>query len=147
MRNNKGITLIELIVVISIISIVLLIPRFKRDNLLNYKERKELMEFKNDINYARNKAVIESTEYSVTIKDSSNSYIIYKQKNVNRIVKTNTFKDGIELCKTEVGEETIKFYPSGAPDIGTTIKLKNRKGKIIKLSITPAVGKVNIDFD
>lgn len=145
MKRNMGVTLIELLIVISIISIVLLIPTLKKDKLLTYKERKELMEFKNDLNYARNKALVESTQYLVTIKDNTNSYTIYRDK--NKIVKTNTFKNGIELCKTEVGEKTIRFHSSGAPDIGTTIRLKNRNGTIIKLSITPAVGKVNIDFD
>ncbi|NLJ99473.1 MAG: prepilin-type N-terminal cleavage/methylation domain-containing protein [Tissierellia bacterium] len=147
MKDNGGITLIEVIVVISIISIVLLIPTLKKDTLLDYKERKELMEFKNDINYARNKAIVESTKYFVDVRPYSNSYVIYKQEMTRKIVKRKTFENGIVIYRNNIEGDEIIFTYSGAPEKSGTIELKNRKEQKIKLTITPAVGKVNIYFD
>ncbi len=61
MKSNRGgFTFIELIMIISILLTILLIPVLKGGTILSYKERQELKELKNDINYARNKAIVES---------------------------------------------------------------------------------------
>lgn len=147
MNKNRGITLIELIIVISIMSVVLLISTLKGNIILNYKERKELKEFKNDFNYARNKAVIESTRYSVMLRPEKNSYTIYKHKNFKEIVERKELINGIKIKSTNIKGNEIIFNRSGSPEIAGTIYLENKKGKKIRITVTPATGKVNIYFD
>ena len=147
MRDNRGFTLIELIMVISILSIVLLIPVFKGNIICDYKEKKELKEFKNDISYARNKAIIESIEYCVDMRPDDNSYIIFKHGFPKTVVKKKEFTNGIRIKYTNIVDDEIIFGHSGAPDKSGTISLINRKGELIRITVTPATGKVNIYFD
>lgn len=148
MKNNKGFTLLELILYISIISIILLIPMFKVDILHNYKEKQELKEFVKDINYARNKTITESISHSVLIDINRNTYTIYKQDHpVKKIVKNKKFSHGIKLKQLSIEKPEIKFSLSGAPDNPGTIILENKKGKIVKITITPATGKVNVYYN
>ena len=146
-NDTRGITLRELIIVISILCLLLLIPAFKANSLLNYKERKELKEFKNDINYARNRAIVESKLYRVDIMINSNSYIIFKYDNLTEIIKKKEFTSGIKIVGTNIDSNELVFNHTGAPRESGTINLKNSKGKSIEIRVTPATGKVNIYFD
>ncbi|NMB27323.1 MAG: prepilin-type N-terminal cleavage/methylation domain-containing protein [Tissierellia bacterium] len=146
MKGNRGFTLIELIMIISVLLIILCIPALKGNIILNYRERQELKELKNDINYARNKAIVESTKYIVDMRPYSNSYVIYKQEGIRKIVKRKELTDGIKINKTNIKGNEIIFTYSGAPEVAGTIELENRKGRKIEITITPATGKVNIYF-
>lgn len=146
LEDSRGITLIELIVVISLLSLLLSIPIIKGNNILNYKERKELREFKNDINYARNRAVVESKLYSVDIRPNSNTYLIFKYSNFPETIKKKEFTSGIKLKSTNIKNNELVFNYSGAPKDSGTIYLENRKGERISITVTPATGKVNIYF-
>src|SRR5690554_4459202 len=115
MLDNRGVTLIEVIVVISIISIIVMISTLNNDILLDYKEKRELLEFKNDINYARNKAIIESTLYTVDIRSYSNSYVIYKHETMPKVVKKKAFKNGIVIYRNAIDGDEIVFGRTGAP--------------------------------
>ena len=146
MDDNKAFTFIELIMVIGIVLIIASIPMLKANAILNYKEKRELREFKNDINYARNKAIIESKKYFIDIRPYSNSYVIYKGEESRKIVRRKELIHGIKINKTNIKGNEIVFTYSGAPEIAGTIELENKKGKEIKITITPATGKVNIHF-
>ena len=148
MKDNRGITLVEILLVISILSVILLIPIPKVNMVLRYKERQELKEFKNDLNYARNKAIVESTQYSVMLRPEINSYIVFKHKasSVKEIIKNKEFTNGIKIKTTNIKGHEIIFTYSGAPAIAGTIYLENRKGNPIEITVTPATGKVNIYF-
>ena len=147
MKDNRGFTLIELIMIISILLTILLIPALKGNTILNYKERQELKELKNDINYARNKAIVESRKYIVDMRPYSNSYVIYKEEGSRKIVKRKELVNGIKIDKTNIKGNEIIFTYSGVPAIAGTIELENRKGEKIEITVTPATGKVNIYFD
>ena len=147
MKNNKGMTLIELIMVISILSIILLIPRLNGNVVLNYKERKELNELKKDLNYARNKAIVESCKYTVMLVSEKNYYVVYKHKAFREKVKRVEFTNGIKIKTTNFYDNEVVFNYSGVPKTGGTIYLENRKGQNVELRVTPATGKVNIYFN
>lgn len=147
MGNNRGITLVEVIMVISILSIILLISTLKGNTLLAYRERKELREFTNDINYARNRAIIESTLYSVNLRPVDNYYIICKFDVFDEVIKMKKFTSGIKIKNTSIHNNEITFNYSGAPKDPKTLYLESRKGEQIRITITPATGKVNIYFD
>lgn len=146
-RDNRGVTLIELILIISILSILLFIPAFNGSNVLKYKERKELREFKNDINYARNRAVVESILYGIEIRTNSNTYLINKYSKFPEIIKKKEFTSGIKVKSTNIKDNELIFNYSGAPKDAGTIYLENSKGNKIRITINLATGKVNIYFD
>lgn len=146
-KDNKGVTIIEIIIVISIISTILMISTFRGISVLNFKERKELLEFKNDICYTRNKAIVESKLYSIDIRPDQNLYIIYSHGRTKKTIKRKEFTKGIKIRYTNIKSDEIVFNYTGAPKGAGAIFLENRKGQEIEITIIPATGKVNIHFD
>lgn len=148
--NNKkimGYTLIELIVVIALIGIVLSVAVPSFEIILRTSEKKELMEFKRDLIFARNSAVMERQTYFIVLDNEKNLYRIERPiKEGQNIIKMKKFVNGIVL-KTNNLDDNIAFYPTGSPDKAGTIQLSNKKGERIDITITPATGKVNIKFN
>lgn len=146
-KNKKGYTLIELIVVIALVVMVLsvAIPSFKI--ILRTAEKKELMEFKRDLMFARNSAVMENKVYYFEIDIVKNEYYISKGKGKNKTnIKNKKFVNGIVLKSDNIGQ-FVTFYPSGSPDKAGTIRLSNKKKDNIYITITPATGKINLKFN
>ena len=148
MKSNKGVTLLELILCISIIAIILSIPVFNIDIFLNLKEKNELKEFITDINYARNRSIIESARHSVFLNIDENLYTIYKHtSSMPKIVKKKEFIHGIQLKNTNVKDKEIMFSQICVPSYTGEIILENRKGEKIRITVIPITGKVNIYYD
>jgi prepilin-type N-terminal cleavage/methylation domain-containing protein len=149
MKNNKGFTLLELMLSISIILLILSIPIFKIDILHNFRERQELSEFLKDINYTKNKAIIESVNYNIKISIKTNSYTIYKvnSNNKKKSIKHKEFKHGTKLIHTAIKNNELSFKSTGAIDGAGTIKLENRKCNVFRIKITPVTGKVNVEYE
>lgn len=148
MNNEKGITLIELILTLFIVSILVAISIPKSSFISNYKEKKELMEFKKDIVYARNKAVCEVGLYKIDIWLRRNYYVVYKLAADGwELVKRKEFKSRLKFKSNYPIKTEIIFNSSGAPNKGNSIFLLNGKGQTIKMTILPATGKVNVYID
>jgi len=144
----KGLTFIEVILVICIISFILMIAILNSSIALDFKEKSELREFKKDIEYARNRAIVESRLYTVVINPSKNSYTVINYNNLGKnTVKEKKFAYGIKLVSTNFPQNEVTFNYSGVPLTAGTIKLKNRKGKYIEITITPVTGRVNVKID
>lgn len=146
--NSKyGYTLVELLVVIALFAIVLSIGIPSVKIIFNTREKKELMEFKRDIIFARNSAVVENCLHVLSIDVPQNSYKILKDDGKSLIViKSIKFSNGI-IIKGNNFNSSMSFYPTGTPNIGGTILLTNRKRQKIEITITPATGKVNLYMD
>ncbi|WP_313756434.1 GspH/FimT family pseudopilin [Tissierella sp.] len=142
--TKKGYTLVELIVTIALLAIVISIGIPSVKVIFNTREKKELMEFRRDIIFARNSAVVENCIYALTIDVNKNGYIITKDSGVGmKIIKNIKFSNGIKIKGNNFNGYT-KFYPNGAPNNSGTILLINKKKQIIEITITPATGKVNL---
>lgn len=144
--NKVGYTLIELIIVLALMGIVLSVAIPSIKIIYNISERKELMEFRRDIVFARNKAVMENGVYTLRINILENKYWIIKEHDSMSIVKEKEFQSGITL-KLDNLDRSITFYSTGTPNKAGTIKLTNKKNQNIEISITPATGKVNLKID
>ena len=95
MNKRSAYTLIELIVVIALLGIILVMtmPNSKLFNTLN--QALELKEFKRDMLFARNKAIIDSRRYVISFIYEENGYIIEKDSQKLK-VKTKYFtKEGV----------------------------------------------------
>lgn len=141
--TKYGYTLLELLVVVALIAIVLSVAVPSLQTIVNTKEKKELMEFKRDIIYARNSAVVENKIYILELNIKNNSYRISKVDKTTKIVKDVKFSNGIKLNRNNFGD-TINFLSTGAPSDSGTISMTNRKKQKIEITITPATGKVNL---
>ncbi|MDR7856129.1 MAG: GspH/FimT family protein [Tissierella sp.] len=101
------------------------------------------MEFKRDIIFARNSAVVENCIYGVYIDLSNNSYKIVKEDKITTIIKDKQFTQGITI-KSNNFKNSINFSATGTPNRSGTILVTNRKNQNIEITITPATGKVNL---
>src|SRR5699024_9939361 len=114
---------------------------------LNYREKKELMNFKNNIVYARNNAILESTLYKVEIRPNNNYYIIEKFSDKWERVKREDLESGLRFEADYLERIGVIVNPRGEPRQGASIFLVNRKEEKIKLTIAIATGKVTIYYD
>lgn len=141
---KKGYTLVELIVTIALLVIVISIGIPSIKVIFNTREKKELIEFRRNIIFARNSAIVENCIYALTIDVNKNRYIITKDNGAGiNIVKNIKFSNGIKIKGNNFNGYT-RFYPNGAPNNSGTILLTNKKMQIIEITITPATGKVNL---
>lgn len=145
MKTRSGYTLLELVAVLALLAIIFSISLPSIKGILISKERSELMTFRKDIIYARNRAIIENTYYTLNVNKTNNSYQIIKHSKKNETIRNVKFKNGIKILNNNF-ESSLSFSPTGTPNKGGTILLTNTNGDIIEITITPATGKVNIYF-
>lgn len=152
MKKNKhissksGYTLLELVVVLALFAIVFSISIPSIKVIFINIEKRELMTFRRDIINARNSAIVENTYYTLNINVKNNSYQIIKHGSQNETIRNVKFENGIKILNNNFNS-SLNFSPTGSPNKGGTIKLTNKKGEIIEITITPATGKVNIYYD
>ena len=147
-KNKRGYTLIELIVVIALIGIVLSVAIPSFTIMSRTAEKKELMEFKRDLIFTRNSAVMDNQVYYFKINDVENQYTIFKNTKEGKsiIIKKKKLVNGIILKTNNLSNE-VAFYPTGSPNKAGTIELSNKKGEKIYITITPATGKISLKFN
>ena len=140
-QNEKGYTLVELLVAIALISIILSISIPSVKTVFNIAEKKELMEFKRDLIFARNKAVMENTIYTLRLFIKENRYQITKKDGI--VIKDKTMSAGIIIKENNISN-IVDFYPTGVPSKAGTIELRNKKNQVIFITINIATGKINL---
>lgn len=146
LKGKYGYTLLELMVVLALFAILfsMAIPSI-RSVFINL-EKRELMTFRRDIIFARNSAIVENTNYTLNINRSKNSYQIIRHGSKSETIRNVQFENGIRILSNNFSS-SLSFTPSGAPSKAGEIKLTNKKGENIKITITPATGKVNLYID
>lgn len=145
MDTRKGFTLMELVLVLALFSILfsIAIPSF--GFLKSYRVNQELKDFKRDIMYARNQAVVTGETHGLLIDYELNYYSILK----NSIsIKSHYFSNGIRLVKKASDMEhtpiyNIFFYRTGTPSNAGTVYLRDEKGEYYRITVSPATGNVN----
>ncbi|MFA7411548.1 MAG: GspH/FimT family pseudopilin [Tissierellaceae bacterium] len=144
-RRKYGYTLLELIVVLALFAVILGISLPGIKTVFISMEKKELMELKRDIVFARNSAIIENMNYIFMVDKANNTYKIRKQGKTSELVRDVKLLNGTIIVSNNFSN-SVTFTPSGAPASPGTLMLKNKKGQSIRISITPATGKVNIEY-
>lgn len=147
LKDTKGISLVEVLIVISIIAIIVAIPLLNSKSILNYRTKKELREFRNDICYTRNRTVVESQLYSIYIEPDKNMYIVCRQSIVPKIIKEKKFSESIKIIGTNIKNNEISFTYTGAVKNAGTIFLENKDYQDIEITIEPVTGMVNVYFN
>lgn len=140
MRRHKGFTMIELIVVLALFSVLFSIAIPNSNFVSRTKELQELKEFKVDVFFARNQAIVKGRTHYFKLDYPSNSYFIMSEGNE---VKRCYFVNGITLIHNPAVTEIV-FTRSGVPSLGNTIKLKTSDNKRYKLVVNPVTGKITL---
>jgi prepilin-type N-terminal cleavage/methylation domain-containing protein len=145
-NRNKGYTLIELMVVVGIVSLLLGLGINGLDylvqlNKLNTAAALLSSELKNTQSRAFYEAVYYKIEFYATFDcPTLNKYRIYKQTELYEEIRLK----GVELFKTNFTDNKVFFYPNGVPGQGGTVTLKNKRGKILYVIMTPVTARVRV---
>jgi len=136
--NQKGLTMIELIVVMVIIAIgaTLMVPNIGRW-LPTYRLKGATRDIVSAMRVAQIKAVSTNTWYRVSFNPGSNSYILQHQGSGGLWVdegEAQAMPKGVQINNTTFTGNTATFYPNSRATNGS-VTLTNTKGfqKVIQL--------------
>jgi len=143
---NKGYTLIELTVVVGIIALLLGLSLNGLYDLIQWSKLNRAAailssELKNTQSRAFYEGVYYKIEFYTTFDcPTLNKYKIFKGNELYKEIKL----EGVELFKTNFTDDRVKFYPNGVPSMGGTVTLKNKRGKVLYVIMTPVTARVRI---
>lgn len=137
-KKLKGVTLIELVVIVGIISILSFLLLFNSSLIEDSIEKKELKQLERAINNTRNYSIVSRKSQSIDFDFESNSYISTTDGNSCKL-------KNLTLNKKESNLNSFKFTKNGSPSYegAGTIRIDG-KNKNYKISVTPVTGKVNL---
>ena len=145
-NRDKGFTLIELMVALMIISILFGLSLNGLDNLIQYnKLATAAVVLSSELKLTQSRAFYEGVYYKIEFYatfncPTLNKYKIFKESELCKEVKL----EGVELFKTNFTNNKVFFYPNGVPSQGGTVTLKNKRGKILYVIMTPVTARVRI---
>jgi prepilin-type N-terminal cleavage/methylation domain-containing protein len=147
--NKKGITLLELVVVMVIIAIgaVLLVPNIG-GWLPNYRLRSATRDIGSTMRVAQMKAVSNNLQYRVNLNSAdvgANSYIL--QYNTGGIWVDDgaiqRLPSGIIISNNSLPNDRAEFNTNSTSSSGS-VTLQNSKGSQKKITLTSATGRVKL---
>jgi len=143
-NRTKGYTLIELMVVVGIISLLLGLSLNGLYNLMQWsKLNRAAAILSSELKNTQSRAFYEGVYYKLQFWSSLDRYRIYKQ---TELIDDIILED-IDLFNTNYTDDKVYFYPSGVPSMGGTVTLKNKRGKVLYVIMTPVTARVRISPD
>ena len=140
-NRNKGYTLIELMVVVGIISLLLALSLNGIYNLIQWNKLNTVAALlSSELKNTQSRAFYEGVYYKLQFWPTLDRYRIYKQ---TELIDDIILKD-IDLFNTNFTDDNLYFYPSGVPGQGGTVTLKNKRGKILYVIMTPVTARVRV---
>ena len=142
-RNNrtKGYTLVELMVVVGIISLLLGLSLNGLYNLIQWSKLNTAAALlSSELKNTQSRAFYEGVYYKLQFWPSLDRYRVYKQ---TELIDDIILED-IDLFNTNFTDNNVYFYPNGVPSMGGTITLKNKRGKILYVIMTPVTARVRV---
>jgi len=143
-NRTKGFTLIELMVVVVIISLLLGLSLNGLYNLMQWsKLNRAAAILSSELKNTQSRAFYEGVWYKIDFWESLDRYRIYKQT----VLIDDIILEDIDLFNSNFTDDKVYFYPSGVPSMGGTVTLKNKRGKILYVIMTPVTARVRISPD
>jgi len=140
-NHTKGYTLIELMVVIGIISLLLGLSLNGLYNLIQWsKLNRAAALLSSELKDTQSRAFYEGVYYWIEFWESLDRYRIHKKE---ELVEDIILED-IDLFNTNFTNDKVYFYPSGVPSMGGTVTLKNKRGKVLYVIMTPVTARVRV---
>lgn len=139
--RNNGYTLIELMVIVVIISLLLGLGVNGLDHLIQWNKLTVTAGLlSSELKNTQSRAFYEGVYYKLQFWPSLERYRVYKQ---TELIDDIILKD-IDLFNTNFTDNNLYFYPNGVPGMGGTITLKNKRGKILYVIMTPVTARVRV---
>ena len=143
-NRTKGFTLIELMIVVGIISLLLGLGINGLDYLIQWNKLNTAAALlSSELKNIQSRAFYEGVYYKIDFWAPLDRYRIYKQ---TELYKDIQLKD-IDLFNTNFTNNKVYFYPNGVPSMGGTVTLKNKRGKVLYVIMTPVTARVRISPD
>jgi len=140
-NRAKGYTLIELMVVVGIIALLLGLSLNGLNNLIQWNKLNVAAALlSSELKMTQSKAFYEGVYYKLQFWPTLDRYRIYRQ---TELIQDIILAD-IDLFNTNFTNNKVFFYPSGVPSMGGTVTLKNKKGKILYVIMTPVTARVRV---
>ncbi|MBA7495630.1 hypothetical protein ES702_06219 [subsurface metagenome] len=142
--HSKGFTLIELMVVVGIISLLLGLGINGLDYLIQWNKLNTAAALlSSELKNTQSRAFYEGVYYKLQFWPTLDRYRIYKQTELYKDIQL----EGIDLFNTNFTDNNLYFYPNGVPGQGGTVTLKNKRGKVLYVIMTPVTARVRISPD
>lgn len=151
LMNQRGFTLIELVVVMVIMAVgaLWLVPNLGAW-LPSYHLRSAARDIVSTMRTAQMKAVSNNAQYRVNLDDAevgvADSYVL--QRNSGGVWihdgALQTLPAGITMNTDQLPAGRVIFNPNSTSSAGSVI-LQNRRGMLRKITITPATGRIRIE--
>ena len=142
--NKKGVTLLELLVVIIIIGIcaVLISPGIGAW-IPNYRLRGATRDVVSTLRTSQIKAISINTDYRVNFQNSTNYIIEYRDTLGNWVAEglQQTLPPGIQFTAFP---RIFTFNPNSTASLTGSLILLNTKGSTRTITLTTATGKINV---
>lgn len=139
-RDNKGITLIELLLVISILtlSISIIIPKFeRRDYHLTTLSRM----LRDDLRYIRFAKMVEGKNYFISLEEKQ-----YTIRESTKIIKRVKLEKDFKIMHNFSNSTSvnISFSYKGAPTLGggTITIFDDKRNRYCEITIVPDTGRI-----
>jgi len=143
-NRTKGYTLIELMVVVVIISLLLGLGINGLDYLIQLnKLNTTAAMLSSELKNIQSKAFYVGVYYKLQFWPTLDRYRIYKQA---ELIADIILQD-IDLFNTNFTDNNLYFYPNGVPGQGGTVTLKNKRGKILYVIMTPVTARVRVSSE
>ena len=140
-NRNKGYTLIEIMVVVGIISLLLGLGINGFDYLIQWNKLNTAAALlSSELKDTQSRAFYEGGYYKLQFWPTLDKFRIYKQTEFYKDVQL----EDINLFSTNFTDDNLYFYPNGVPGQGGTVTLKNKRGKILYVIMTPVTARVRI---
>ena len=144
-NRNKGYTLIELMVVVVIISLLLGLSLNGLYNLIQWsKLNRAAAILSSELKNTQSRAFYEGVYYKIDFWAPLDRYRIYRK---TELYKDIQLEEDIDLFNTNFTNSKVYFYPNGVPSMGGTVTLKNKRGKILYVIMTPVTARVRISTE
>ena len=144
--NKKGVTLMELVIVMAIIAIgaVLMAPNIGAW-LPHYRLRGAARDIVSTMRVAQMKAVSSNVEYQVSFDPVAGTYVLQRHTGgawVNEGVP-QTLPQGVQITNP-AGSTAIQFNPNSTAS-SASITLRNDRNTQRKISVASSTGRVKIE--
>lgn len=143
-NRTKGYTLIELMVVVVIISLLLGLSLNGLYNLIQWsKLNRAAAILSSELKNTQSRAFYEGSYYKIDFWAPLDRYRIYRQTVLYKEIQL----EDIDLFNTNFTNNKVYFYPNGVPSMGGTVTLKNKRGKILYVIMTPVTARVRVSTE
>jgi prepilin-type N-terminal cleavage/methylation domain-containing protein len=140
-NRNKGYSLIELIVVVGIVSLLLGLGINGLEYLIQWnKLNTAAVLLGSGLKNIQSRAFYERVYYKLQFWPTLDRYRVYRQ---TELIDDIILKH-IDLFNTNFTDNNLYFYPNGVPSMGGTITLKNKRGKVLYVIMTPVTARVRV---